>query len=98
MVQIYCGSKQTPAGKVRGTAAFCYKRGRRAGFAGAISKNFITKAEVAANHAAMGQRMLQAIAKALGLPKYSEKKALIVPRILGTEWVRLNAKDILIGM
>ena len=94
----YCGKKVTPAGKVKGTANQCFKVGLKAGFVGGLSKNFITKKEVQANGENMGQRALQAIAKLLAIPKYGEKKAIILPKILARDWVRLNAKNVLLAL
>ena len=97
-MSIYCGSKKTPAGKVRGTSNQCFMVGRKAGFIGGISKNNITKNEVIANGSNMGQRVLQGIAKALGIKKYSEKKSIILPKILAHEWVSINAKHVLMNL
>lgn len=98
MSKPYCGFKATPKGKVRGTSAQCFISGRRAGFIGALSKNNITKAEMLLNGAHYGQRALQAIAKALGIKKYGEKKSLLLPRILAHEWTQINAKNVLMSL
>jgi len=98
MAKPYCGFKQTPAGRVKGTSAQCFKIGRRSGFVGALSKNDITKAEMLLNGAHYGQRSVQAIAKALGLPNYSEKKSLLLPRILEHDWTKVNAKEVLLKL
>jgi len=41
-------------------------------------------------------RAIQAVAKALGLPKYCEKKAIVLPRILAHDWDKVNAKQVLL--
>ena len=97
-MSMYCGTKATPKGRVKGTAGYCFIQGRRAGFVGALSKNYITKAEMLLNGANMGQRVIQGVAKALGLPKYAEKKSIILPRVLAHDWDKLNAKNVLMAM
>ena len=97
-MSIYCGSKTTPKGKVAGNKTQCFFQGRKAGFVGALSKNNITKTEMLLNGNNMGQRVIQGVAKALGLKNYAEKKSVILPRVLAHDWDKLNAKTVLMMM
>ena len=94
----YCGNKATPHGKVRGTSGYCFVAGRRAGFVGGISKGVITKAELELIGDDIKQRPLQAIAKSIGVPNSSQKKSLLLPRVLAFDWDQVSAKDVLLNL
>lgn len=110
-VSVYCGSKETPKGRVKGTSNQCYKNGLRNGFVAGIKKGsetskvdnsgeYLTRKQFEEefnNGEAILQRPLQAIARLLNIDRPADKKSLLLPRIRAKNWDRIKLIDIIKG-
>lgn len=95
----FCGNPhKRPPGRPQGTPSYCFVSGRKSGFVGGIQSQYIKKSEIENNGEELGQRALQAIAKALGIPRYGRKKSEILPAILAHNWVKVSAKECLFAL
>lgn len=107
-VSVYCGAKETPKGRVKGSSNQCYKNGLRNGFIAGIKKGskktnsgeYLTRKQFEEefdNGEAILQRPLQAIARLLNIDRPADKKSVLLPRIRAKNWDKIKLLDIIKG-
>ena len=70
MLKIYCGKKNTPKNRVKGTSNQCFLIGRKAGYIGAISKGIVELTQASLNK--LSKDIIRAIAQKFNVTGYSK--------------------------
>lgn len=72
MLKIYCGTKNTPKNRIKGTSNQCFLLGRRAGYIGGITKGIVELTQSSLN--TLTKDVVRAIAQKFNVTGYSKMK------------------------
>jgi hypothetical protein len=70
MLKIYCGKKNTPKNRIKGTSNQCFLLGRKAGYVGGVSKGIVELSQPSLN--TLTKDIIRAIAQKFNVTGYSK--------------------------